>query len=153
MIHSTLSTSAICNLNVMICSIKIKLFFNTNTIQYRQLIFNTNAKKSVKDILKHLAVFHPPLYHLISINDLLSSDVNWGSSTQAHVYKNALNTTLKLVSVADHIKNFRPQVLVLTGAPWARPELVDFVYSLTNKISLMVCGNIVEVGTHSILQV
>uniref|UniRef100_A0A8W8HNT7 Solute carrier family 12 member 2 n=1 Tax=Magallana gigas TaxID=29159 RepID=A0A8W8HNT7_MAGGI len=71
-------------------------------------------------------------------------DVNWGSSTQAHVYKNALNTTLKLVSVADHIKNFRPQVLVLTGAPWARPELVDFVYSLTNKISLMVCGNIVE---------
>ncbi|XP_022331098.2 solute carrier family 12 member 2-like isoform X2 [Crassostrea virginica] len=70
-------------------------------------------------------------------------DVNWGSSTQAHVYKSALNTTLKLVSVADHIKNFRPQVLVLTGAPWARPELVDFVYSLTNKISLMVCGNIV----------
>lgn len=137
----------------MICSIKIKLFFNTNTIQYRQLFFNTNAKKSVKDILKHLTVFHPPLYHLISINDILSSDVNWGSSTQAHVYKNALNTTLKLVSVADHIKNFRPQVLVLTGAPWARPELVDFVYSLTNKISLMVCGNIVEVGTHSILQV
>ncbi|XP_061172225.1 solute carrier family 12 member 2-like [Saccostrea echinata] len=75
-------------------------------------------------------------------------DVNWGSSTQAHVYKNALNTTLKLVSVEDHIKNFRPQVLVLTGAPWTRPELVDFVYSLTHKISLMVCGNII-VGTQT----
>lgn len=48
---------------------------------------------------------------------------------------------------------FRPQVLVLTGAPWARPELVDFVYSLTNKISLMVCGNIVEVSCHHILKV
>ncbi|XP_056022591.1 solute carrier family 12 member 3-like isoform X2 [Ostrea edulis] len=70
-------------------------------------------------------------------------DVNWGSSTQAHVYKNALNTTLKLVSVEDHIKNFRPQVLVLTGVPWARPGLVDFVYGLTHKISLMVCGNII----------
>ncbi|XP_062588171.1 solute carrier family 12 member 3-like [Saccostrea cucullata] len=75
-------------------------------------------------------------------------DVNWGSSTQAHVYKNALNTTLKLISVEDHIKNFRPQVLVLTGAPWTRPELVDFVYSLTHKISLMVCGNII-VGTQT----
>ena len=35
------------------------------------------------------------------------SDVNWGSSSQAHVYKGALQTALKLVSVEDHIKNFR----------------------------------------------
>lgn len=42
-------------------------------------------------------------------------DINWGSSTQAHVYRNALNSTLKLVSVLEHIKNYRPQVLVLTG--------------------------------------
>ena len=34
-------------------------------------------------------------------------DINWGSSTQAHVYKNALQSTLKLVSVMDHIKNYR----------------------------------------------
>lgn len=34
-------------------------------------------------------------------------DVNWGSSTQAHVYRSALQHSLKLVSVSDHIKNFR----------------------------------------------
>lgn len=42
-------------------------------------------------------------------------DINWGSSTQAHVYKNALNSTLKLVSVSEHIKNYRPQVIVFSG--------------------------------------
>ncbi|XP_052280558.1 solute carrier family 12 member 2-like isoform X2 [Dreissena polymorpha] len=71
-------------------------------------------------------------------------DVNWGSSTQAHVYRSALLSTLKLAHLEDHIKNFRPQVLVLTGFPCNRPELVYFVNSLTKKISLMICGHIIE---------
>lgn len=75
-------------------------------------------------------------------------DVNWGSSTQAHVYRSALTATLKLVQTEDHVKNFRPQVLVLTGFPGSRPELVYFVNSLTKKISLMICGHILE-GTHA----
>jgi len=74
-------------------------------------------------------------------------DVNWGSSTQAHVYRGALAAALKLVQTEDHIKNFRPQVLVLTGFPCNRPELVYFVNGLTKKISLMVCGHIIE-GNH-----
>ena len=41
---------------------------------------------------------------------------------------------------------FRPQVLVLTGFPCYRPELVYFVNSLTKKISLMICGHIIEVN-------
>ncbi|XP_033751068.1 solute carrier family 12 member 2-like [Pecten maximus] len=69
-------------------------------------------------------------------------DVNWGSSTQAHVYRSALQSALKLLAVEDHIKNFRPQILVLTGLPSSRPALVDFVYTLTRKISLMMCGHI-----------
>jgi len=34
-------------------------------------------------------------------------DINWGSSTQAHVYRNALQSTMKLVRVTEHVKNFR----------------------------------------------
>ncbi|KAK3097932.1 hypothetical protein FSP39_014651 [Pinctada imbricata] len=75
-------------------------------------------------------------------------DVNWGSSTQAHVYRSALQASLKLVSVEDHIKNYRPQVLVLTGFPKSRPALVDFVHTLTKKIGLMICGHILE-GTQA----
>ncbi|XP_069138674.1 solute carrier family 12 member 2-like isoform X2 [Argopecten irradians] len=75
-------------------------------------------------------------------------DVNWGSSTQAHVYRSALQSALKLLAVEDHIKNFRPQILVLTGLPSSRPALVDFVYTLTRKISLMMCGHVL-IGNQS----
>ena len=43
------------------------------------------------------------------------------------------------------VKNYRPQLLVLTGDPTARPALVDFVYSVTKGTSLMICGNVVPV--------
>jgi solute carrier family 12 (sodium/potassium/chloride transporter), member 2 len=69
-------------------------------------------------------------------------DINWGSSTQAHTYRKSLEFTLKLLSIEDHVKNFRPQCLVLTGLPYCRPALCDFVASLTKKTSLMICGNI-----------
>ena len=75
-------------------------------------------------------------------------DVNWGSSTQAHVYRSVLIQTLKLVRVGEHIKNFRPQVLVLSGEPDTRPALVDFCTHLTKKMGLMICGNII-VGTQA----
>ncbi|XP_077514330.1 bumetanide-sensitive sodium-(potassium)-chloride cotransporter-like [Amblyomma americanum] len=69
-------------------------------------------------------------------------DVNWGSSTQAQTYLDALNSVVKLNAVRDHIKNYRPQILVLTGNPADRLPLVDFAYLLTKKLSLMVCGDI-----------
>ncbi|KAL1268904.1 hypothetical protein QQF64_031193 [Cirrhinus molitorella] len=44
-------------------------------------------------------------------------DVNWGSSTQALMYNQALTHSLHLTAVEDHIKNFRPQCLVMSGYP------------------------------------
>lgn len=35
------------------------------------------------------------------------TDVNWGSSTQAVTFINAVNNTLTLSGVDDHVKNFR----------------------------------------------
>lgn len=73
-------------------------------------------------------------------------DVNWGSSTQAHTYRNALIGLIKLENTIEHVKNFRPQVLVLTGNPAARPSLVDFAYNITRGNSLMICGHVVPVS-------
>ncbi|RUS77830.1 hypothetical protein EGW08_014404 [Elysia chlorotica] len=73
-------------------------------------------------------------------------DVNWGSSTQAHVYRNVLQSALKLIRTGEHIKNFRPQILVLSGDPDTRPALVDFCTHITKKMGLMVCGNIIIGG-------
>uniref|UniRef100_A0A665WQJ7 Solute carrier family 12 member 3-like n=1 Tax=Echeneis naucrates TaxID=173247 RepID=A0A665WQJ7_ECHNA len=69
--------------------------------------------------------------------------VNWGSSVQAGTYNLALSYSASLSGVEDHVKNFRPQCLVLTGPPNQRPALVDFVGSFTKHISLMICGDII----------
>ncbi|XP_062614460.1 solute carrier family 12 member 3-like [Saccostrea cucullata] len=69
-------------------------------------------------------------------------DVNWGSSTQAHVYRDALQGTLRLVKVEEHVKNFRPQILVLSGYPRNRPALVDFAANITKKQSLLITGHV-----------
>nr|XP_006114792.1 solute carrier family 12 member 3 [Pelodiscus sinensis] len=69
-------------------------------------------------------------------------EVNWGSSVQAGSYNLALNYSVGLNEVNEHIKNYRPQCLVLTGPPNFRPALVDFVGTFTKNLSLMICGNV-----------
>ncbi|XP_029464580.1 solute carrier family 12 member 3 [Rhinatrema bivittatum] len=69
-------------------------------------------------------------------------EANWGSSVQAGSYNMALSYTVGLNEVEDHIKNYRPQCLVLTGPPNFRPALVDFVGTFTKNLSLMICGNV-----------
>ncbi|XP_053954951.1 bumetanide-sensitive sodium-(potassium)-chloride cotransporter isoform X2 [Anastrepha ludens] len=71
-------------------------------------------------------------------------DVNWGSTTQAQTYKNALISVQQLNNVEEHVKNYRPQILVLSGLPNTRPVLVDFAYMLTKNLSLLVCGHVLR---------
>ncbi|KAM3821716.1 solute carrier family 12 member 3-like [Vipera latastei] len=71
-------------------------------------------------------------------------EVNWGSSVQAGTYNMALSNAMNLTNVEDHVKNFRPQCLVLSGPPSFRPALVDFVGAFTKNVSLMICGNVAE---------
>uniref|UniRef100_A0A8C8RZC0 Solute carrier family 12 member 3 n=1 Tax=Pelusios castaneus TaxID=367368 RepID=A0A8C8RZC0_9SAUR len=75
-------------------------------------------------------------------------DVNWGSSVQAGTYSLALSYSVSLTQVEEHVKNFRPQCLVLTGPPSFRPALVDFVSAFTKGVSLMICGNVAGVKEH-----
>uniref|UniRef100_A0AAQ4P4V3 Solute carrier family 12 member 3 n=1 Tax=Gasterosteus aculeatus aculeatus TaxID=481459 RepID=A0AAQ4P4V3_GASAC len=70
-------------------------------------------------------------------------EVNWGSSVQASSYNRALSQCAGLNHVEDHVKNYRPQCLVLTGPPSSRPALVDLISCLTKDLSLMICGNVV----------
>ncbi|XP_025029141.1 solute carrier family 12 member 3-like [Python bivittatus] len=76
-------------------------------------------------------------------------EVNWGSSVQAGTYNMALSNAMNLTNVEDHVKNFRPQCLVLSGPPSFRPALVDFVGAFTKNISLMICGNVAELHDSS----
>ncbi|XP_011267934.2 bumetanide-sensitive sodium-(potassium)-chloride cotransporter [Camponotus floridanus] len=81
------------------------------------------------------------LYLIVSYR---KPDVNWGSTTQAQTYNNALTAVQQLDRVEDHVKNYRPQLLVLTGAPNTRSSLVDFAHHITKHQSLFICGHIIE---------
>ncbi|XP_055642655.1 bumetanide-sensitive sodium-(potassium)-chloride cotransporter-like isoform X2 [Toxorhynchites rutilus septentrionalis] len=71
-------------------------------------------------------------------------DVNWGSSTQEQTYKSALSSTLQLQRIGDHVKNYHPSVLVLTGNPLNRSPLVDMAHLITKNHSLMIVGDIIR---------
>lgn len=51
------------------------------------------------------------------------------------------------------MKNYRPQILVLTGNPTARQVLVDFAHCITKGTSLLVCGHVIPVSDFSTLVV
>ncbi len=72
-------------------------------------------------------------------------DVNWGSSTQAQSFNSALKSIQDLNVVEDHVKNYRPQVLIISGMPSARPPLIDFGSLIVKNLSLMVCAQVVKV--------
>ncbi|KAL0821134.1 hypothetical protein ABMA28_005755 [Loxostege sticticalis] len=71
-------------------------------------------------------------------------DVNWGSSTQAQMYKTALSSAHNLARTGEHVKNYWPQLLVLAGVPQTRPALVDLGNLITKAGSLMIVGDISE---------
>ncbi|KAL7302113.1 hypothetical protein TKK_0005340 [Trichogramma kaykai] len=71
-------------------------------------------------------------------------DVNWGSTTQAQTYNNALTSVQHLDRVEEHVKNYRPQILVLTGKPSSRSSLLDFAHHITKNQSLLVAGHVIE---------
>ncbi|KAK7068983.1 hypothetical protein SK128_015901 [Halocaridina rubra] len=71
-------------------------------------------------------------------------DANWGSSTQSQLYTTALDSAATLSITEEHIKTYRPQILVMTGAPNARPPLVHFANAITKKMSLLVIGHCIQ---------
>ena len=73
------------------------------------------------------------------------SDANWGSSAQALQFVSALKNVQALNDVPDHVKNYRPKILVLSGVPAHRQPLVDFANLLTKKLSLLVCAHVEQV--------
>lgn len=70
-------------------------------------------------------------------------DVNWGSSTQSQSFVSALKSVQTLTKVEDHVKNYRPKVIVMSGDPATRPCLMDFANLLTKRLSLLECVQIV----------
>uniref|UniRef100_A0AAQ4Q5F2 Solute carrier family 12 member 2 n=1 Tax=Gasterosteus aculeatus aculeatus TaxID=481459 RepID=A0AAQ4Q5F2_GASAC len=72
-------------------------------------------------------------------------DVNWGSSTQALIYNQALTHCMNLTGVEGPRQEL--QCLVLAGYPNSRPALLQLVNSFTKNVGLMVCAHVRMVGS------
>lgn len=46
--------------------------------------------------------------------------------------------------VSEHVKNYRPKLLLLSGPPSSRPSLMHFANLITKKISLLSTTHIVK---------
>nr|AIS39469.1 sodium-potassium-chloride cotransporter 1 [Spodoptera exigua] len=69
-------------------------------------------------------------------------DVNWGSSTQAQMYKTAFSSAHNFASTGEHVKNYWPQFFVFGGSAHASPPFVDFGSFITKAGSFMIIGDI-----------
>ena len=74
-------------------------------------------------------------------------DVNWGSSSQSQSFITALKALQMLTKVEDHVKNYRPKVMVFSGSPGDRPALMDFANLLTKRLSLLSCAEVADTET------
>ena len=74
----------------------------------------------------------------------LKPEANWGSSADALVFLNALNNSYSLNEKKDHVKTYRPKILLMAGNPAHRKPLIDFANLITKKMSLLVCGHILQ---------
>ena len=71
--------------------------------------------------------------------------------SQAQQFVLTLKNLQSLNDVPDHVKNYRPKVLVFSGIPAHRQPLVDFANLITKKLSLLICSHIETVSTNCYL--
>lgn len=53
--------------------------------------------------------------------------------------------TSRLNSIDDHVKNYAPKILALTGPPAARPALIHLANLITKNNSLLIAGEVFPV--------
>ena len=71
-------------------------------------------------------------------------DANWGSSTQEQTYRTLISAAHRLQQTGEHVKNYHPQILVLSGNPITRPALIDLGSVITKNTSLLMVGDVFE---------
>lgn len=56
-----------------------------------------------------------------------------------------LASTFRLNNIDEHVKNYAPQILALTGPPGARPALIHLANLITKNNSLLISGEVFPV--------
>lgn len=68
-------------------------------------------------------------------------EVNWGSSKQIQQIKTILKNIYSADTVPYHVKNYLPNIMVFSGEPASRKELVYLAHLITKNNGLQMCIN------------
>ena len=56
----------------------------------------------------------------------------------------SFNILQLILETPEHVKNYRPKILLMTGNPAHRPPLVNFGQLITKNTSLLLCGHVLD---------
>ncbi|RWS05726.1 solute carrier family 12 member 2-like protein, partial [Dinothrombium tinctorium] len=72
----------------------------------------------------------------------MSPNVNWGTTSEAQLFNLALGSALKLYWTEEHVKNYRPKIILMSGNPSARPAMVDMASNITKDYGMLFLAHI-----------
>lgn len=72
--------------------------------------------------------------------------INWGSSNQTQQIKTVLKNIYKSNNIQYHVKNYLPNLIVLSGHPESRKKLVSFAHLITKNNGVQICVNVDKVS-------
>jgi len=83
------------------------------------------------------------------IEFVIKPDVNWGSAIEARQFTAAYDSVMRLEGCQEHIKNYRPNYLVLSGDPKisANLDLIYFAQTFRHNYGPIIYGN-VKIGDY-----
>jgi len=71
-------------------------------------------------------------------------DVNWGQTSDSQLYKTALSAAYKLNIKSDHVKSYRPSILLLSGVPNNHMPLISLANEITRHRGMLIVCDIVN---------
>lgn len=75
---------------------------------------------------------------------LITAKANWGPSTEAQCFDLTRCLIYRLNVQENHIKHYRPIILLLSGNPSARQALVDMANCITKKHGLLYLSHVTK---------
>jgi amino acid transporter len=78
----------------------------------------------------------------------IKPDVNWGDSGVAHCQKQAVEAIYRMERLKDHVKNYRPQFLLLTKDPKNDVDIISLTERLKKTRGMFLVGRVLIGDMH-----
>jgi solute carrier family 12 (sodium/potassium/chloride transporter), member 2 len=78
----------------------------------------------------------------------IKPDVNWGDSGVAHCQKQAVEAIYRMERLKDHVKNYRPQFLLLTKDPKQDVDIISLTERLKKTRGMFLIGRVIIGDMH-----